>query len=667
MASNNTGLPDNLKDGIERLSGYAMDEVKVHYNSTVPRQLHAHAFAKGNEIHISSGEERHLPHEAWHVVQQKQGRVKPTLQLQNNLAVNDDSGLEREADIMGAKAVQMPVVSSQALVAPQQATTPSSSGLIQQKAFEYEGHTLDSENLVAFRQWALTMARVNMDRLKAIIPFLAKTSELSKDEAWQLIGIVKDTLENYLSEQEQMSLPIRSTVYGLDKAKGKQGQENVKLAYQQGFRDFDAAYMYQNGATAGLFKDLVINQGIIRIIYKFKLAEADGALDDLKNLSKITGVRIHTIMLHEIPASKLDKQAAFKQLKLMSMTFNAKVGLSNVEELDIESGDNFSSLLKMAGEEDLEISSVQNRVSPSAPDTQVRKMCEKLGIDYLGFGLKGGDEGGHEGTCSMGSESKVENYDITTDPLFVAKANQLGIPKEEFRHVMLDWGRSKGIKVISSSRNDKGMADMRARFSSEIVHILEMYGHGNEYYANSPDSSKIAKAPLYHPFVEYIKTEKLAGLIDPILSLAPIPMWRLYYKHSIAGKGDKSLKGALDKAGKSGIKDIIGLARYEFPNGITDVTKLSNVFGMYLQGLRAGYKGEVYPESCDSAELAALGTGKTINGSLKSISDYVEFLDDATLAVKFLNKQTEGTIVYLFIKTEVQASYKKVGTTWVKQ
>ncbi|MDO8991413.1 MAG: hypothetical protein Q7U83_00020 [Daejeonella sp.] len=28
---NNTGLPDNLKSGIENLSGYSMDEVKVHY------------------------------------------------------------------------------------------------------------------------------------------------------------------------------------------------------------------------------------------------------------------------------------------------------------------------------------------------------------------------------------------------------------------------------------------------------------------------------------------------------------------------------------------------------------------------------------------------------------------------------------------------------------
>ena len=68
---NNTGLPDNLKSGIENLSGYSMDDVKVHYNSDKPAQLHAHAYAQGTDIHLASGQEKHLAHEAWHVVQQK--------------------------------------------------------------------------------------------------------------------------------------------------------------------------------------------------------------------------------------------------------------------------------------------------------------------------------------------------------------------------------------------------------------------------------------------------------------------------------------------------------------------------------------------------------------------------------------------------------------------
>ena len=104
---NNTGLPDNLKSGIENISGYSMDDVKVHYNSTKPAQLNAHAYAQGTDIHLGSGQEKHLPHEAWHVVQQKQGRVKATKQMKGAVAINDDTGLEKEADVMGAKALQM--------------------------------------------------------------------------------------------------------------------------------------------------------------------------------------------------------------------------------------------------------------------------------------------------------------------------------------------------------------------------------------------------------------------------------------------------------------------------------------------------------------------------------------------------------------------------------
>lgn len=103
--TNKTGLPNLLKSGIESLSGMSMDHVTVHYNSDKPAQLQAHAYAQGSEIHLGAGQERHLPHEAWHVVQQAQGRVRPTLQMKAG-AINDDPSLEKEADMMGEKAAQ---------------------------------------------------------------------------------------------------------------------------------------------------------------------------------------------------------------------------------------------------------------------------------------------------------------------------------------------------------------------------------------------------------------------------------------------------------------------------------------------------------------------------------------------------------------------------------
>lgn len=102
--TNNTGLPGQLKSGIESMSGFSMDDVNVHYNSDKPAQLKAHAYAQGTDIHIAPGQEKHLPHEAWHVVQQKQGRVQPTTQLKA-FNINDDEGLEKEADEMGVKAM----------------------------------------------------------------------------------------------------------------------------------------------------------------------------------------------------------------------------------------------------------------------------------------------------------------------------------------------------------------------------------------------------------------------------------------------------------------------------------------------------------------------------------------------------------------------------------
>jgi hypothetical protein len=101
--ANATGLPDTLKAGVENLSGLSMDDVRVHYDSSEPARLQALAYTQGVDIHMGPGQQQHLPHEAWHVVQQMQGRVKPILQAKG-IAVNNDEGLENEADVMGARA-----------------------------------------------------------------------------------------------------------------------------------------------------------------------------------------------------------------------------------------------------------------------------------------------------------------------------------------------------------------------------------------------------------------------------------------------------------------------------------------------------------------------------------------------------------------------------------
>ncbi|MFP5595846.1 DUF4157 domain-containing protein [Kluyvera sp. 142486] len=102
---NKTGLPDNLKSGMESLSGMSLDNVRVHYNSAKPAAVQAHAYAQGSDIHLASGQEKHLPHELGHVVQQAQGRVSATTSVAG-MAVNDSPALEHEADVLGASALR---------------------------------------------------------------------------------------------------------------------------------------------------------------------------------------------------------------------------------------------------------------------------------------------------------------------------------------------------------------------------------------------------------------------------------------------------------------------------------------------------------------------------------------------------------------------------------
>jgi hypothetical protein len=117
---NRTGLPDALKAGLETLSGVDLSHVRVHRDSPAPARVNALAYTQGHEIHLGPGQDAHLAHELWHVVQQGQGRVRGgALQIDGH-TVNDDPGLEREADRMGARALgQVPsALAARALASP---------------------------------------------------------------------------------------------------------------------------------------------------------------------------------------------------------------------------------------------------------------------------------------------------------------------------------------------------------------------------------------------------------------------------------------------------------------------------------------------------------------------------------------------------------------------
>ncbi|MBN3924548.1 hypothetical protein [Nostoc sp. NMS4] len=58
---NKTGLPENIKTGVENISGIPMDDVRVHYNSNKPSQLRALAYTQYPDIEVAPGQEKHIP------------------------------------------------------------------------------------------------------------------------------------------------------------------------------------------------------------------------------------------------------------------------------------------------------------------------------------------------------------------------------------------------------------------------------------------------------------------------------------------------------------------------------------------------------------------------------------------------------------------------------
>ena len=99
---NHTGIPTQLKERVEQSTGMSLNDVRVHYNSILPAKLDALAYTKGNQVEISPGQERHLPHELGHVIQQKLGVVRANAVHSSGTLMNVDETLERQADEIGA-------------------------------------------------------------------------------------------------------------------------------------------------------------------------------------------------------------------------------------------------------------------------------------------------------------------------------------------------------------------------------------------------------------------------------------------------------------------------------------------------------------------------------------------------------------------------------------
>jgi outer membrane protein OmpA-like peptidoglycan-associated protein len=106
-------MPDSIQTKMESSFGTDFSDVNIHSNSNQAEDIGALAYTQGTDVHFAPGQynpqsqkgQELLGHELTHVVQQKQGRVKPTTQAKG-LPVNSDPGLEHEANMMGKNVIQ---------------------------------------------------------------------------------------------------------------------------------------------------------------------------------------------------------------------------------------------------------------------------------------------------------------------------------------------------------------------------------------------------------------------------------------------------------------------------------------------------------------------------------------------------------------------------------
>ncbi len=106
-------MPAKVQSKMENSLEEDFSNVTIHKNSESATAMGAQAYAQGNNVHFAPGKynpettkgQELLGHELTHVKQQRAGKVKPTKQTER-FALNDDQGLENEAEKMGAQAAK---------------------------------------------------------------------------------------------------------------------------------------------------------------------------------------------------------------------------------------------------------------------------------------------------------------------------------------------------------------------------------------------------------------------------------------------------------------------------------------------------------------------------------------------------------------------------------
>lgn len=105
--SNQTNIPISIKSELEESSGVSLDNVRVKYNSSLPKSVGALATTKGTNIDIAPNQEKHLKHELGHAIDYLAGGNQQQTMKYSGEAIDSSQASEKRADdyASGKKAI----------------------------------------------------------------------------------------------------------------------------------------------------------------------------------------------------------------------------------------------------------------------------------------------------------------------------------------------------------------------------------------------------------------------------------------------------------------------------------------------------------------------------------------------------------------------------------
>ena len=331
--SNKTGLPDNVKLGVEQLSGLSSSDVKVHFNSSKPTQLQA----QGTDIHVGPRQEKH-------VVQQKQGRVNATIQMKNKVAINDDAVLEKEADVMGANAIQL--------------TAKEYDPSINNKTF--------SNNPIVQRNIFKSAINWVGDKLNSITGSKPKQEDTAKKSETTVVA--KPSKDESLKQNE---VPVGPQKKEVDKVALKKEHEKIKIQIKEFIDSFNK--------NKSLALENVIKHESFDIIFQSTLKELNAAKE------KIPKGRFEKLKL-KFEETKSDKLAPLFNIGIINSAqkrFDDAIENSKIEKVLVQNAIEDATTIDTNEtlDETLDIALIEKTLAKVKEHKRIAENCNKVAIE----------------------------------------------------------------------------------------------------------------------------------------------------------------------------------------------------------------------------------------------------------------------------------------------